>query len=349
MSITRNPTLPNDWDSTASYELGDQVYYAGMIFKSLIDENENHAPNTRVKKDEYWELLTIVYLKDVSVMEDPFSGEENMWERDQLYINEAGYIYLNNENTGINVRGQSYIDVRFEDLTPEQRALITGPKGDQGIQGPQGEPGPTGAVEWDNLTPEQIAQLKGDDGADGKSTYQIWLDQGYTGTEQDFLNWVRARAITVDTELSSISTNPVQNRVITRRLNQEIDSLRSDISILSARVIQLENLLSATYNSQNYNFQFGITEAGDYGYVKNGNIIPFNQKNEESVQISTGVELLGMTFNQNLTNDVSNQVAATIFQRGDFRSASLDEVPSTSNELNDNLQSTNVIEEEVDE
>jgi len=345
MSITRNPTLPNDWDSTVSYELGNRVYYAGMIFKSLVNNNLNHAPNTTVKKDEYWELLTIVYLKDVSVMENLYSGEENIWERDQLYIDEAGYLYLNNENTGINVRGQSYVDVKFEDLTPEQRAQITGPKGEQGIPGPQGEQGPMGMVEWDNLTPEQIAQLKGADGANGKSTYQIWLDQGYTGTEEEFLNWVRARAIVVDSQLSSVSANPVQNRVITNQLNNQIDILTQAVSELAVRVINLEHLLT----SNNISFQFGVTEQGDYGYVKNGNIIPFNLKNEENVQTSTNVENFGMTFNQNSTDDVSNQTAFTMFQNGKFESTSLDNVTSTSNEINSNLQSTNVIEEDLPE
>lgn len=29
------------------------------------------------------------------------------------------------------------------------------------------------------------------DGSDGESAYQIWLDQGHTGTEEDFLNWLK--------------------------------------------------------------------------------------------------------------------------------------------------------------
>lgn len=31
----------------------------------------------------------------------------------------------------------------------------------------------------------------GKDGADGKSAYQIWLDNGHTGSEADFLNWLK--------------------------------------------------------------------------------------------------------------------------------------------------------------
>ena len=32
---------------------------------------------------------------------------------------------------------------------------------------------------------------KGDTGADGKSAYEIWLEQGNTGSEQDFLDWIK--------------------------------------------------------------------------------------------------------------------------------------------------------------
>ena len=48
---------------------------------------------------------------------------------------------------------------------------IPGPQGPQGIQGIQGPPGEDGVI-----------------GVDGKSAYEIWLDNGNTGTEQDFLD-----------------------------------------------------------------------------------------------------------------------------------------------------------------
>ena len=56
---------------------------------------------------------------------------------------------------------------------------LKGPKGDigpVGLRGPQGEQGLTGTAGKD-----------GKNGSDGKSAYQIWLDAGNTGTEQDFL------------------------------------------------------------------------------------------------------------------------------------------------------------------
>ena len=43
-----------------------------------------------------------------------------------------------------------------------------GPKGDTGPQGPQGPQGEPGAVDFDTLTPEQLALLKGDKGDQGE-------------------------------------------------------------------------------------------------------------------------------------------------------------------------------------
>ena len=57
---------------------------------------------------------------------------------------------------------------------------LKGEKGDiglQGIQGEKGDKGNTGAK-----------GSKGDTGADGKSAYDVWLAQGNSGTETDFLN-----------------------------------------------------------------------------------------------------------------------------------------------------------------
>ncbi|HAB49523.1 MAG TPA: hypothetical protein DCE17_03685 [Lactobacillus sp.] len=59
-----------------------------------------------------------------------------------------------------------------------------GPKGDKGDPGPQGERGPAG-----------IDGLNGHDGKDGKSAYQIWLDLGNTGSQQDFIDSLKPKVV----------------------------------------------------------------------------------------------------------------------------------------------------------
>ncbi len=55
--------------------------------------------------------------------------------------------------------------------------------GKDGAQGPKGDKGDTG-----ERGPAGKDGQNGHDGKDGKSAYQIWLDLGNTGSEQDFIN-----------------------------------------------------------------------------------------------------------------------------------------------------------------
>ena len=67
-----------------------------------------------------------------------------------------------------------------------------GEKGDTGAQGEKGEKGDTGAQGEKGDKGDTGAQgEKGDTGADGKSAYEIWLEQGNTGSEEDFLDWLK--------------------------------------------------------------------------------------------------------------------------------------------------------------
>ena len=93
----------------------------------------------------------------------------------------------------------------FGDFTPEQLANLKGPKGDTGLQGPQGEKGDAGAQGPKGDTgPQGPAGPKGEKGEKG--------DKGDPGT------------ITIDTSLSTTSTNAVQNQAITTAINSKADT-----------------------------------------------------------------------------------------------------------------------------
>ena len=51
--------------------------------------------------------------------------------------------------------------------------------------------GADGTMTFEDLTEEQKESLKGEQGQDGKSTYQLWLDLGNDGTEEDFLDFLK--------------------------------------------------------------------------------------------------------------------------------------------------------------
>ena len=92
-----------------------------------------------------------------------------------------------------------------------------GPKGDKGDTGPQGEKGPKGdAFTYDDFTPEQLASLKGQKGDIGPQGPQG--PKGEKGDKGD------SGTITIDTSLSTTSTNAVQNKAITTAINSKADT-----------------------------------------------------------------------------------------------------------------------------
>ena len=70
---------------------------------------------------------------------------------------------------------------------------LIGPTGPQGEPGPQGQPGPQGEVGPEGAVGQQGAPgTAGPAGQDGASAYDIWISQGNSGSEQDFLNFLSA-------------------------------------------------------------------------------------------------------------------------------------------------------------
>lgn len=69
-----------------------------------------------------------------------------------------------------------------------------GEKGDTGLQGEKGDKGDTGERGADGKDGINGTNGRdGIDGQDGKSAYQIWLDLGNSGSEQDFINSLKAQ------------------------------------------------------------------------------------------------------------------------------------------------------------
>lgn len=75
----------------------------------------------------------------------------------------------------------------------------TGPKGDSGPQGPKGDTGETG--------PAGAVGADGPAGPEGKSAYQVWLDAGNEGTEEEFLDWLRGPGSRIEFTASDVSNS----------------------------------------------------------------------------------------------------------------------------------------------
>lgn len=88
-----------------------------------------------------------------------------------------------NNPTIIYEPGKSAYDIAlehgFNGTEEEWLESLKGPRGEQGPQGVQGERGIPGKDGQDGA--------KGDTGANGKSVYQIWIELGNSGTEEEFM------------------------------------------------------------------------------------------------------------------------------------------------------------------
>ncbi len=105
-----------------------------------------------------------------------------------------------NDITGTTLSTITIEQLRKEIANGDAGVPIVGPKGDRGEPGPKGDPGPVGPAGRDGLNGKDGAQGpkgdQGEKGADGKSAYQIWLDLGNTGSEQDFIDSLKAKSET---------------------------------------------------------------------------------------------------------------------------------------------------------
>ncbi|HAH17805.1 MAG TPA: hypothetical protein DCL29_02165 [Eubacterium sp.] len=333
MAITKNNTLPLNWDSTYSYNKGDTVSSNGMIYTSLVQGNLGHQP---AKSSDYWEVLDI-YKKDMTNMpHGEYGGDDNFWERDNIYIDTNGWIYVNNENTGINVKGRDGT-ITFESLTPEQIEALRGPRGERGEQGPAGPEGPQGPMGEVILTPEQTAALKGDQ---GKSAYDIWIEQGHTGTEEDFLNWLTEKAYVLDTSLLPDSINPVENKAIYNALFSYQVYLTSLVEDYGKRITALENRLKAIYNGEEQLFTFGVTDLGSYGYIRTGDtqVIPFDATSSEGTLQSGSAFTRDMVATMQYAHQEVSPVNITVADwDGVTKSASYSGTASEDNDLDSGI------------
>lgn len=84
------------------------------------------------------------------------------------------------ENQLEDLKGDKGDDFKYSDFTPAQLLALKGDKGD--------------AFEYEDFTPSQLALLKG---ADGKSAYQVWLDNGNTGSVTVFLDSLKGKSVEV--------------------------------------------------------------------------------------------------------------------------------------------------------
>lgn len=106
----------------------------------------------------------------------------------------------------------------FSGTETEWLASLKGDRGDtglQGIRGEKGDKGDTGEQGEKGDTGDTGAKgSKGDTGADGKSAYDVWLAQGNSGTETDFLNSLKGeKGDKGDTGSASVEIEKIEEQL----------------------------------------------------------------------------------------------------------------------------------------
>ncbi|TGY54888.1 collagen-like protein [Ligilactobacillus murinus] len=192
--VTINNSLQKARDTSRIYEL--------LLFdddkQTIVSENDSVTVKVGNRTGFLLDIepgvangaITIDSAKFADLPADDYRLEIWMNRNDKLYIYpDDKQIALRLSSTLNDITGTTLSTITIEQLRKEiaesggAGVSIVGPKGEKGDPGPagrdgvdgsQGDPGPKGDP--------------GPAGQDGKSAYQIWLDLGNTGSEQDFLN-----------------------------------------------------------------------------------------------------------------------------------------------------------------
>lgn len=89
----------------------------------------------------------------------------------------------------------------------------------------------------DGISPEPLPALPALNGANGKSAYELWLEQGNNGEVQDFLNSLQGTA-GLDGKTAEFRCNPLTNALEIRYEGQRLWSQLIQFSTESSSCIQ---------------------------------------------------------------------------------------------------------------
>lgn len=168
------------------------------------------------------------------------------------------------------IQGEPGKAFTYQDFTEEQLLALKGPKGDKGDtgakgdKGEQGDPGPKGDQgEKGDIGPKGDPGLTGPQGPIGltgpKGDTGPQGEQGPQGPKGDP---GESASITVDSELSATSVNPVQNKVVYNGLSNKVDKVDgkqlSTNDLTNDLHTSLNTLTNKLYNSSKDTLKFNI-------------------------------------------------------------------------------------------
>ena len=162
-----------------------------------------------------------------------------------------------------------------------------------------------------------VSSVKGDPGQDGKSAYEIAVDHGYSGTEED---WIKNLGSSFDdsalqtainknkTDISNLSTDLINSQSIISQNTSNISKNKTDITNIKS---DLSDAVSdvATNKSDISNLKTNINKIGDLTTLqttdKTSVINAINELNSKFMQSMTYAnKKLTITYKNGLTFDI---------------------------------------------
>lgn len=198
--VTINNSLQKAHDTSRVYEL--------LLFdddkQTIVSENDSVTVKVGNRTGFLLDIepgikdgsITIDSAKFADLPADDYRLEIWMNRNDKLYIYpDDKQITLRLSSTLNDITGTTLSTITIEQLRKELAenggggVPVVGPQGEPGPKGDKGDPGPAGET-----GPAGRDGVNGHDGKDGKSAYQIWLDLGNTGSEQDFIDSLKPKS-----------------------------------------------------------------------------------------------------------------------------------------------------------
>ncbi len=150
--------MANNWNvTTDDYD----IYNQGNDTVSPLPGTPKEKEDGSFVYDRSFFPMSTISQSTMDQDENNTGPTTDFWTDYPIIIDINGYLFYRGENTGINVRGPAGLtNINFDELTEEQKATLKGDKGADGINGTNGR--------------------DGIDGTDGLSAYEVWLqDNGW--------------------------------------------------------------------------------------------------------------------------------------------------------------------------
>lgn len=188
----------NDSDNVV-VKMGNKTGYLKDVDCEVTDKAIN------VDSKQFKGLPSDYYYFEVWVTDE--NGRKSIYPDDGT---KSIYLANNIENVNGKVISTITIDELRKEIASSSSTAVQGPPGPAGPQGPKGDKGDTGSVgpqgpkgdtgpagpkgdkgDQGPIGPKGDKGSVGKDGSDGLSAYQVWLNSGYSGTEDDFFSYLK--------------------------------------------------------------------------------------------------------------------------------------------------------------